>query len=77
MTIIKTILQDEIGIRRIKENYMTMHIVNFTYTEMAAMDIDIDPDLDQSEKELAALAEIKDSYPDVYDLEITTIKEIN
>jgi hypothetical protein len=44
---------------------------------MAAMDIDIDPDLDQSEKELAALAEIKDSYPDVYDLEITTIKEIN
>lgn len=56
---------------------MTMHLVNFEYTEMAAMDIDIDPDLDQGEKELAALAEVKEVYPDVYDLEITKIKEIN
>jgi len=54
-----------------------MHLVNFEYSDTGAMNLDIDPDLDQGEKEIAALAEIKEVYPDVLDLEITTIKEIN
>ena len=56
---------------------MSMHLVNFEYTDVGAMDLDIDPDLDRSEKEIAALAEIKEVYPDVLDLEIMSIKEIN
>jgi len=41
------------------------------------MTIDIDEDLDQNDKELAALTEIKEVYPDVMDLHLTRIKELD
>ena len=56
---------------------MSMHLVEFEFTDVGAMEIDIDEDLDQAEKELAALTEIKEVYPDVTGIEITSIKEMN
>lgn len=41
------------------------------------MEIDIDPALDQDEKEQIALADIKETYEDITDIEIEKLKEIN
>jgi hypothetical protein len=54
-----------------------MHQVDFEYTDVGAMTLDIDEDLDQDEKELAALTEIKEVYPDVTGLSLTKIKELD
>lgn len=58
---------------------MSMHNIEFEYDlpEYGALQMDLDPALDQAEKEEIALAEIKEVYPDVTNLEITKVTEIN
>ena len=57
---------------------MTLHQVEFTYNlpEFGSMEIDLDPALDLADKEAVALREIKETYDDIVDLEITKIKEV-
>lgn len=57
---------------------MSLHAVEFDYdiTEGSTMNIEIDPSLDADEKESEALAEIRDLYPDVHNINITKLYEI-
>ena len=57
---------------------MSLHRVEFTYNlpESSVMEMEIDNLLDQEDREAIALAEIKQIYEDVTDIEITKIKEI-
>jgi hypothetical protein len=57
---------------------MSMHRVEFDYylPEGGYMELDLDPNLDREEKESKAILEIKDSFPDAFDIEITEIEEI-
>jgi hypothetical protein len=61
-----------------RKKRMSMHRVEFDYylPEGGYMEIDLDPNLDQEEKESKAILEIKDSFPDAFDVEITEIEEI-
>lgn len=57
---------------------MTLHRINYSYwqPEWSAIELDIDPDLDFSEKEAIALAEIREGNFDIADIEIESISEI-
>lgn len=54
-----------------------MHTINFQYNlpEWGTLEIDLDPDLSHSEKEMIALREIEEAFPDVLDIEITKIED--
>lgn len=58
---------------------MTLHQVEYAYTipEWSSMDIDMDDALDYAEKEAIALAEIKETYDDISDIEILKIKVVD
>lgn len=58
---------------------MSLHEVEFSYyiPEWTALQIDMDAELDQTEKESIALAEIKEIYDDIHDIEILKIREIS
>lgn len=57
---------------------MSLHQVEYSYKvqEWGALDIDLDPALDLSEREAIALAEIKETFDDITDIEILEMKEI-
>jgi hypothetical protein len=57
---------------------MTLHRVEYSYhlPEWGSMEIDMDPAIDLSEKEALALAEIKEVYDDIENIEISEVKEI-
>ena len=57
---------------------MTLHQVNFTYMipEYGNIEMDIDPNIDQLEKEEMAIREIEDTFPEIEDIKITNIKVI-
>jgi hypothetical protein len=54
---------------------MALHVVSFDYKlpEGSVYEMDLDESLDQSEKEELALAEIKEIYDDVEDIQINSI----
>lgn len=54
---------------------MTIHQVEFSYNlpEYGVLDIEMDEALDLPEREEIALAEIKQVYDDITDIEITKI----
>lgn len=56
---------------------MSLHLVEYSYTipESAAEILEIDPVLDQEEKEAVAIQLIKEIFDDVKDIEILSIKE--
>lgn len=58
---------------------MSLHAIEFDYdiTEGSTMNVELDPALDADEKEEIALEEIKDVYPDVHNINISKIAEIN
>lgn len=58
---------------------MVLHQIEYGYTvpEWSAVDIDMDEHLDYSEKEAIALAEIKETYDDISDIEILNIKVVD
>lgn len=55
---------------------MAKHVVDYSYNlpEWGSELIDIDPDLDVTEKEAIALTELKDIYPDIADISIDSVK---
>lgn len=57
---------------------MSLHTVEFDYdiTEGSTMNIEIDDALDMEEKEMIALDEIKDLYPDVHNINITKLVSV-
>jgi hypothetical protein len=58
---------------------MTLHQVEYAYMvpEWSAIDLDMDDTLDLAEKEAIALAEIKEIYDDISDIEILKIKVVD
>lgn len=58
---------------------MTLHQVEYAYMipEWSSIEIDIDEALDYTEKEAVALAEIKEIYDDIQDIEILKMKVIS
>lgn len=57
---------------------MSVHLIEFEYNlpEYGTLEMEMDEALDLEEKEAIALAEIKEIYPDVTDIEITEVKVI-
>jgi len=57
---------------------MSIHRIEFEYDlpESDIFEMDIDPALDQIEKEAAILLEIKENYQDITNINILQIKEI-
>ncbi len=55
---------------------MTKHHIEFDYKlpEWGTLEMDIEESLDLSEKEAIALAEIKEVYDDIEDINITLVK---
>jgi hypothetical protein len=65
-----------INVRRRTKTHMAKHVVDYSYNlpEWGSELIDIDPDLNITEKEDIALAEIKDIYPELKDVSIDSVK---
>lgn len=57
---------------------MSLHQIDFEYKlpEWGTMVIEMDPVLDQAEKEEIALAEIKENYDDIVDIQVTKVIEV-
>lgn len=57
---------------------MAKHIVDYSYDipEYGSELIDIDPDLDMTDKEDIAYSELRDIYPDVKNISVDSIKEL-
>lgn len=57
---------------------MTLHTIEYSYylPEWATIEMDMDPALDRSEKEILAIAEIKEIFDDIENIEITKVTEI-
>lgn len=55
---------------------MTMHQIDFEYKlpEWGSIEMDIDEALDKDEKEMIALAEIKETFNDVEEINITDVR---
>lgn len=62
----------------LKKNLIMKHHIEFEYKlpEWGTLEMDIDEALDLSEKEAIALAEIKEVYDDIEDINITAMRII-
>lgn len=58
---------------------MVSHIVEFEYflPEEGSEQMDIDPNLDEKEKEQFALIELEEMYPDIENINIIKIKVLS
>lgn len=56
---------------------MTQHLVEYSYREMSSFVTDLDPSMDQEEKEAMAIVQIKEDFPDIALVEILEVSEIN
>lgn len=57
---------------------MTLKRVNYSYTlpEWASYEIDIPDDMDRDEEESFVIADLKDTYPDIGNVEIEKIEAV-
>lgn len=58
---------------------MSLHQIEYSYKiqEWGNLEMDLDPAMDLTEREAVAIAEIKEIYDDITDIEILDVKEIN